>query len=60
MEAIRIVAAALDQVAVAGASQSLAPGASQRVFLLAYGWFASIVRTGKLIVLGHQNGLRHD
>lgn len=58
--AIRIIAAALNGVAKAGASRSLTPTTTQRVFLLAYGWFASIVRTGELIVLGHENGLRHE
>lgn len=58
--AIRIIAAALDEVAKAGPSQRLTPSTSQRVFLFAYGWFASIVRTGELIALGHENGLRHE
>jgi hypothetical protein len=58
--AIRIIAAALDGVAKAGPSQPRTPTTTERVFLLAYGWFASIVRTGELIVLGHENGLRHE
>ena len=58
--AIRIIAAALDGVAKAGPSQPLTPTTTQRVFLLAYGWFASIVRTGELIALAHENGLRHE
>lgn len=58
--AIRIIAAALDGIAKAGSSQSLAPTTTQRVFLLAYGWFASVVRTGQLIAVGHENGLRHE
>ncbi len=58
--AIRIIVAALDEVAKAGPSQPLTPSTTQRVFLLAYGWFASIVRTGQLIVLGHENGLRQE
>lgn len=53
--AIRIIAATLDGVAKAGPSQALTPTTTSRVFLLAYGWFASIVRTGELIVLGHEN-----
>jgi len=57
---IRIIAGALDGVANAGAYQSLKPSTTQRVFLLAYGWFAFIVRTGELIALGHENGLRHE
>src|ERR1022692_283863 len=57
---IRIIAAALDGLAKAGPSQSLTPTTTQRVFLLAYGWFAFIVRTGELIVLGQENGLRHE
>jgi hypothetical protein len=57
---IHIIAAALDGLAKAGPSQSLTPTTTQRVFLLAYGWFASIVRTGELIVLGHESGLRHE
>jgi hypothetical protein len=58
--AIRIIAAALDGVAKAGAHQPLTPSTTQRVFLLAYGWFAFIVRTGELIALGHANELRHE
>jgi hypothetical protein len=58
--AIRIVVAALDGVAKAGPSQSVTATTTERVFLLAYGWFASIVRMGELIVLGHENGLRHE
>jgi hypothetical protein len=58
--AIRIIATALDGVAKAGPSQSLTPTTTQRVFLLAYGWFASIVRTGELVALAHENGLRHE
>lgn len=58
--AIRIIAATLDGVAKAGPSQPLTPTTTQRVFLLAYGWFASIVRTSELIALGYENGLRHE
>lgn len=58
--AIRIIVAALDGIAEAGPSQPLTPSTTERVFLLAYGWFASIVRTGELVALGHENGLRHE
>ena len=58
--AIRIIAAALDGIAKAGPSQPLTPNTTQRVFFLAYGWFASIVRTSELVALAHQNGLRHE
>ncbi|HUC23187.1 MAG TPA: hypothetical protein VMA73_10820 [Streptosporangiaceae bacterium] len=58
--AIGIIATALDGIANAGPSQPLTPTTTQRVFLLAYGWFASIVRTSELIALAHQNGLRHE
>ena len=58
--AIRIMAAALDKIAEAGPAQPQAPTSTQRAFLLAYGWFAAIVRTGELIALGHENGLRHE
>ena len=58
--AIGIIAAALDGIAKAGPFQPLTPTTTQRVFLLAYGWFASIVRTSELIALAHENGLRHE
>jgi hypothetical protein len=58
--AIRILATALDRIAKAGPSQPLTPSTTHRVFLLAYGWFASIIRTGELVALGHENGLRHE
>lgn len=60
MAAVGIMAAALDSIAKAGLSQSLTSAATQRVFLLAYGWFASIVRNSELIALAHENGLRHE
>lgn len=51
--AIGIIAAALDGIADAGPSQPLTPSTTQRVFLLAHGWFASIVRTSELVALAH-------
>lgn len=58
--AIRIIAATLDRIAKAGPSQPRTPNTTQGVFNLAYGWFASIVRTSELIALAHENGLRHE
>jgi hypothetical protein len=58
--AIRIIAATLDNIAKAGPSQPLTPNTTQLVFLLAYGWFASIVRSSELIVLAYEHGLRHE
>lgn len=58
--AIGIIAATLGGIADAGPSQPLTPSTTQRVFLLAYGWFASIVRTSELVALAHENGLRHE
>lgn len=58
--AISIIATTLDGIAKAGPSQPLTPTTTQRVFLLAYGWFASIARTSELIALAHKNGLRHE
>jgi hypothetical protein len=57
--AIRIMSAALDAMVEAG-SVTPAPGVSLRVFPLAYGWFATVVRTGELIALAHDNRLRHE
>lgn len=39
---------------------TLAAGTSTRVFPLAYGWFAAVVRSGQLIALAHEHGLRHE
>jgi hypothetical protein len=38
----------------------VAPGVSSRVFPIAYGWFAAVVRNAQLIALAHQHGLRHE
>lgn len=58
--AIRIIAATLDDIAKAGPSQPLTPNTTQRVFLISYGWFASIARSSELIALAYENGLRHE
>lgn len=57
--AIRIITDALDALGKTG-SASRTPKAVARVFPLAYGWFAAIVRNGQLIALAHENGLRHE
>ena len=58
VEAIRIIAAAMDTLGDAG-SATAKPGTA-RVFPVAWGWFAYIVRCGSLISLAHQNGFRHE
>lgn len=57
--AIRIVVAALDAMGEAG-SMTRAPGATSRVLPVAYGWFAAVVRSGQLVALAHEHGLRHE
>jgi hypothetical protein len=57
--AIRIIIGALDAIGEAE-SLTVTPNATPRMFPLAYGWFAAIVRTGQLIALAHENGLRHE
>jgi hypothetical protein len=58
IEAIRIIAAAMDTLGDAG-SATAKPGTA-RVLPVAWGWFAYIVRCGALISLAHQNGFRHE
>jgi len=57
--AIRIISDALDAL---GQIESLTrdPEVSGRVFPLAYGWFAAVVRNGQLVSLAHENGLCHE
>ena len=57
--AIRIITDALDALSKTE-SVTRTPKATARVFPLAYGWFAAIVRNGQLIALAHENGLRHE
>ena len=57
--AIRIVTAALDAIGGTG-SLTRAPSATARVFPLAFGWFAAVVRSAQLVALAHENGLRHE
>ena len=57
--AIRAMTGALDALGEAG-SVTRAPGATARVFPLAFGWFAAIVRNAQLVALAHENGLRHE
>ena len=57
-EAIRFIAAAMDAMGESG-SVSVTPGA-ERVFPVAWGWFAYIVRSGALIALAHEHGFRHE
>jgi hypothetical protein len=57
-KAIRIIATALDAVGSAGSAQAAAT--ATRVFPLAFGWFAAVVRNGQLVALAHKNGLRHE
>lgn len=58
-EAIRIIVAALDAIGAAG-SLTRRPSISGQVFMLAYGWFATVVRNGQLVALAHVNGLHHE
>lgn len=57
--AIGIITATLDALDEAG-SLTRQPSVPARVFPLAYGWFAAIVRNAQLIALAHKNGLRHE
>lgn len=57
--AVRIIAAALDALGQGG-PVTRAPGATARVFPVAFGWFAAVVRNGQLVALAHENGLRHE
>ena len=57
--AIQIVTAALDAV-IEAEPLTVTSNATPRVIPLAYGWFASIVRTGQLVALAHDHGLRHE
>jgi hypothetical protein len=57
--AIRIIVAALDAMGQEG-PVTRAPTVTARVFPLAFGWFAAIVRNGELVALAHENGLRHE
>lgn len=58
-EAIQIMVAALDAIGRMSGPVT-APDVSARVFPIAYGWFAAIVRNSQLIALAHQHGLRHE
>lgn len=58
-KALGIIAAALDAMGAAG-SGTRAQAFPARVFPIAYGWFAAVVRNGQLIALAHENGLRHE
>jgi len=58
-EAIGIIVAALDAMGAPG-SVARRPDTSGKVFMLAYGWFATIVRSGQLVALAHEHGLRHE
>jgi hypothetical protein len=57
--AIRVMTGALDSLGEAG-SVTRAPEATARVFPVAFGWFAAIVRNAQLVALAHENGLRHE
>lgn len=57
--AIRIVTDALDALGETGFAPRT-PKATPRVFPIAYGWFAAVVRNGQLIALAHENGLRNE
>lgn len=58
-KAIHIIVAALDAMGVAG-SGTRAQAVSPRLFPLAFGWFAAIVRNGQLVALAHENRQRHE
>jgi hypothetical protein len=58
-KAIRIIIAALEAMGSAG-SVTRAHTVPARVFRLAFGWFAAVVRNGQLVALAHANGLRHE
>jgi hypothetical protein len=57
--AIGIITDALDALGQTG-SATRTPKATARVFPLAFGWFAAVVRNGQLVALAHENGLRHE
>jgi hypothetical protein len=56
--AIGIIASALDALGQAG-SLSRTEVVPERVFRIAYGWFAAVVRSSQLVALAHENGLGH-
>lgn len=58
-EAIKVMVTALDALGSMD-GPVMAPGVSPRVFPIAYGWFAAVVRNSQLIALAHQHGLRHE
>ncbi|WNI20218.1 hypothetical protein [Actinacidiphila sp. ITFR-21] len=58
-EAIKVMVTALDTM-VSADGVLIAPGVSPRVFPIAYGWFAAVVRNSQLIALAHHHGLRHE
>jgi hypothetical protein len=57
--AIKIIVAALDAMGEAGPLTRI-HSATPRVFPIAYGWFAAVVRTSQLVALALEHGLRHE
>jgi len=58
-KAIHIIVTALDAMGAAGTA-TRTQAVPARVFPVAFGWFAAVVRNGQLVALAHENGLRHE